>query len=462
MPARCDGLTRRVLLAGALTGPVAAVAACRGERAPAGPEQSGARLSGTFELWQPWPIDQPTHGGPVGWKQLMDAYNAKGGPKVDIVTPPGQEGFGAKLLSAFAAGTPPDCYQVDGPGVTVYGGKGLAEPLNDLMARDKWDKSQLFAFSLDIMEWQGKYYAMMQHVDINFMWYNASHLEASGLDPKSLPRTFDQLETLAVRLTRRTADGFEQIGAVPHLGTDYRVVFPQANGAKLLSPDSRQVFFDAPEVVAAFEWIANVINRLGGWSAIDTWRANVAGASGSAANIFAIGRLSSLLNGNWQADNIRRLNRDLRFVVSPVPSGPAGPRDPVNNVYGGGILICATKGTSKLPLVWDFFKFTASKEGGLAVQRNTADVSGNKEAARDPEILNDPDTGLGRKEAYPLFDQARYLRYLKSPLATEIGQDLLNAVTPYLQGREGNLAGRLKEANRQAQLKLDEYWQQQK
>jgi len=188
----------------------------------------------------------------------------------------------------------------------------------------------------------------------------------------------------------------------------------------------------------------------------------VAGASGSAANIFAIGRLSSFLNGNWQADNIRRLNRELKFVVSPVPSGPSGPRDPANNVYGGGILICATKGTPKLPLVWDFFKFTASKEGGLAVQRNTADVSGNKEAARDPEILNDPDTGLGRKETYPLFDQARYLRYLKSPLATEIGQDLLNAVTPYLQGREGNLTGRLKEANRQAQLKLDEYWQQQK
>jgi ABC-type glycerol-3-phosphate transport system substrate-binding protein len=132
---------------------VAAATACRAGQGPAGsPQPTQGKLTGTFELWQPWPIDQPTHGGPVGWKQLMDAYNAKGGPKVDIVTPPGPEGFNAKLLSAFAAGTPPDCYQVDGPGVPVFAGKGLAESLNDLMARDKWDKSQLFAFSLDIME----------------------------------------------------------------------------------------------------------------------------------------------------------------------------------------------------------------------------------------------------------------------------------------------------------------------
>lgn len=42
-----------------------------------------------FEFWQPWPIDQPTHGGPIGWKQLSEAFNATTTNKVHVSTPAG-------------------------------------------------------------------------------------------------------------------------------------------------------------------------------------------------------------------------------------------------------------------------------------------------------------------------------------------------------------------------------------
>lgn len=56
---------------------------------PSGQTGAGQKLSGAFEFWQPWPIEQPTHGGPIGWKQLSENYNLRGGPKVAVVTPSG-------------------------------------------------------------------------------------------------------------------------------------------------------------------------------------------------------------------------------------------------------------------------------------------------------------------------------------------------------------------------------------
>src|SRR3712207_7955525 len=44
------------------------------------------------------------------------------------------------LQTAFAGGNPPDGWQADQLWVPVWGAKGFAAPLDDLMKRDKWDK----------------------------------------------------------------------------------------------------------------------------------------------------------------------------------------------------------------------------------------------------------------------------------------------------------------------------------
>jgi hypothetical protein len=168
------------------------------------------------------------------------------------------------------------------------------------------------------------------------------------------------------------------------------------------------------------------------------------------------------VNGNWTADNIRRWNRKmatpLKFATSPIPSGPRGPKDMKNNVYAGGVLEVAQKGGAKLDLMWDFMKFTASKEGGYWVQLNTSDVCANREGARDPRILESPDTGLGRKEFLPLFDQGGGAHTIKHPATIEINTEFNRPITPFLRDEVGNVRDAMKEANRLAQVKIDEFW----
>ena len=109
-------ISRRRVLAGA-GGGVAAVLASACSAAPSGqPAASGGqKLSGTFEFWQPWPIEQPTHGGPIGWKQLMDGFNGMGDLKVNIISPAGASAIETPLQTAFAGGNPPDAWQASSP-----------------------------------------------------------------------------------------------------------------------------------------------------------------------------------------------------------------------------------------------------------------------------------------------------------------------------------------------------------
>ncbi|MDQ3699547.1 MAG: extracellular solute-binding protein [Chloroflexota bacterium] len=463
-------ISRRRVLAGA-GGGVAAVFASACGAAPAGaPAASGGqKLTGTFELWQPWPIEQPTHGGPIGWKQLMDGYNAKEGPKVQITTPAGN--LETAVQTAFAGGNAPDCWQCDNVWVPVWGAKGFAAPLDDLMKRDKWDKQLLFPSALETMAWSGKTWAMMQHPDIVFMWHGTGLMEENGIDTRTLPSSWTQIEELSLKLTKKQGDGWDFVGFLPHTGTAWQIVLPQANGAKLISDDGKKAQLDGAEVVEAIEYGKKFLTRLGGLQTVDAWRMVVPGgdnrAAGtvlSGADIFGQKMMGFINGGNWFADNIRRANRrlgqTLKFAVSPIPSGPRGPRDAKANVYSGGILEVGRKGGPKLDMAWDFMKYTASKEGGLNVQRNTADVAANKEAARDPSIVNDPDTGLGRKEFYALFEQGSGARDFKHPAAVDIRTEYNKAITAFLRDETSSLRDGLREANRLAQQKIDEFWQQ--
>src|SRR3712207_9329735 len=60
------------------------------------------------------------------------------------------------LQTAFAGGNPPDGWQADQLWVPVWGAKGFAAPLDDLMKRDKWDKNQIFTSAYETMTWSGR------------------------------------------------------------------------------------------------------------------------------------------------------------------------------------------------------------------------------------------------------------------------------------------------------------------
>ncbi|CAA9216958.1 MAG: hypothetical protein AVDCRST_MAG77-512 [uncultured Chloroflexi bacterium] len=470
--------TRRTVVgAGGASVAALALAACGastgGSTVGQGQQAGGSKLAGTMEFWQPWPVEQPTHGGPIGWKQLSENYNAKGGARITMVSPAGNAAIETPLQTAFAGGNPPDGWQSDQLWVPVWAAKGFAASLDDVMKRDKWDKNQIFSSAYETMTWSGKVWAMMQHPDIVFNWISLSLMEENGLNVRNLPTTWTQLDEIMLKLTKKTGpDQFEFVGGLPHLWQNWQYVLPQANGAKLISDDGRKAQLDTAEVVEAIEWAKGHLKRVGTFEAISNWRKTGVqpgdnqspGAEAGTNDIFGQKKLGVNVNGNWAADNVRRWNKKmqspLKFATTAVQSGPRGPKDIKTNVFSGGILEMARKGGPKLDLIWDFMKYTASKEGGYWVQLNTSDVCANREGAKDPRIIDNADTGVGRKDFLPLLDTGVGSRTIKHPAAIEIQAEYSKPLTPFLRDEVGSIRDALKEANRLAQQKIDEFWQQ--
>ena len=180
-------VSRRGMLRAGLGGAGAlVVAACApggGQTGGAGGAGAGAGAgkTGTFEFWQPWPIEQPTHGGPIGWKQLSDDFNAKGGPTVNVISPAGAaainvaaDGVRRRQPAGRLAGRP-----AMGPGV---GRQGVRRPAGRPdEAGQVGQEPDLPLRAYETMTWSGKAWAMMQHPDIAFLWIGVSLMEENGV-----------------------------------------------------------------------------------------------------------------------------------------------------------------------------------------------------------------------------------------------------------------------------------------
>ena len=406
--------------------------------------------------YEPWPIAQATHGGPVGYKHLMDDFNAAkpGGYTVSVVTPPGKNFYEA-LQVAVAGGSSPDTFQEDLGPVAIYGMNGVATALDSYVARDKFDLSQLFPFSVEMMKWDGKIYSMMQHTDIVFNWYNTDLLQQAGLDPTALPKTWDELEQLAAKGIKKNGEQLVQIGYSP----EWQVPFLLSNGVKLFADGNRKVAFNTPAGVETLDWWKKMINVVnGGQVALNAYvKAEGATKNGSTFGPFETSRQLAKTNGNWEADAMRRAGDVTKFSVGPLPSGPSGAKDNKGNVYMGGIF-CALSATGKNKEGgWEFLKFLAGPVGGVAVETGTADVSGNMAASKNPTVLSDPENSFGRKEALPLFPVATATRDVPGPVSNKVGGFLGSAFDSVVKNKMDATTA-LKQAEQLSNAALDTFF----
>ena len=232
----------------------------------------------------------------------------------------------------------------------------------------------------------------------------------------TLPSTWAQLDELMLKLTKKTgADSFEFVGGLPHTWQGWQYVLPQANGAKLISDDGKKAQLDSAEVVGG--------DRVGQESpqapghvrrgrGVAQGRRHRRGQPDSRHGDRRERHLRAEEDGGQHRRQLVRGQRpalepqaaDSRSSSAPPPSPAArgGPRDTKVNVYAGGILEVARKGGPKLDLMWEFMKYTASKEGGLLGAAATPRTSAPTARARATRASSTTRTrGSGARTSSP-------------------------------------------------------------
>ena len=145
-------------------------------------------------------------------------------PDVDLELLRGSSGGTSpdRLITAIAGGTPPDVVQFERSIVVEWANKGLLLPIDNLMKISV--KSSWLPGSYSEVSHAGQTYGLPWDTDLRGLYWNKSLVAESGIDDSRGPATLAELDDMALKLTKREADGrFTQLGFIPWLGNWYAV-----------------------------------------------------------------------------------------------------------------------------------------------------------------------------------------------------------------------------------------------
>ena len=274
-------------------------------------------------------------------------------------------GYWDKLQVAIAGDTAPDTWRMNGPNLPQWATLGLLEDVSSYFAKDKDATASLKAMAPVIVEYTrrgGKQWSMPFGQAISgIIAYNEDLIRSEGLAPPAelgSRWTWAMLQEYAVKLTRRDGsrhgyfvDKGLEIGWMP---------FGFANGGALFDKEGKRSVVNSPEMREMLEYMAELsVRQRVTPSAEDLAQEN-------AEPRFLNGRLAMLPRGSWLIKDLNLKAKALKWDLVPVPLAPRTRKSGGTNQMAS---IAMSRSTKHKPPVWEWQKFTGSKEGQDTIAR---------------------------------------------------------------------------------------------
>jgi multiple sugar transport system substrate-binding protein len=287
----------------------------------------------TVEFWSYVPLDNP------GLYLYIDKFN-QSQDKINIEAKfiPFAE-FKRQLTVALVGGTPPDCVLVDNPDFAAYIDMGAFEALDDRIADWEYGKDDFYPGPWASATWEGKQYGIPFETNTLVLFYNVDMFKKAGLDPDKPPKTWEELNQYAKKLTKDGVYGISVCAVASEEGTFQWLPFLQQNGGNVFNLDS-------PEAVEALQlwvdWVKNgyvskEILNMDQWSGVRPQFQNENAAM--------------MVNGPWCIvpirDEVPNLNWRLAVLPGRVKQASAM----------GGVNIGIVKGAKNADAAWEYIKW---------------------------------------------------------------------------------------------------------
>ncbi|NUQ70228.1 MAG: ABC transporter substrate-binding protein [Chthonomonadales bacterium] len=291
-------------------------------------------------------------------RAVVDAFNRKQRRiYVKLLTVSGIEN---KTLMATAGGNPPDVAGLYGPNVAQYADDGAIMPLDDFCRKAGIARSNYIPCYWDICVYQGRVYALPTAPASTALHYNRRMLADAGLDPDQPPKTIEELDDYAERITRRDAQGrIVKAGFMPSEPGWWNWGWGCVFGGKLWDGGSR-ITANAPENIRAFEWIRSYSQKYGA-SDLQTFRSGFGNFS-SPQNAFLAGEVAMELQGVWMHNFISMYAPKLQWAAAPFPH-PADRPDLARQTFVDLDILVIPRGAAHPREAFEFIAYVQSQEG---------------------------------------------------------------------------------------------------
>ena len=406
-------------------------------------------FQGDLLLWHNW---GNKGGGGLAMLDQVEAF-MKLHPKVKMVNvfDAGRD----KFLAAIAGGNPPDLLKMDVYDLIPLGHRGALMALDPLIDRDNWDMSQYFDFALDQCSWRDKTYAITHHPDVRVLYRDKQTFSEVGLDPEKEPQSWDDLYKWGMEMSKQEGGRYQRFGFVVNWTSNpWATQYMLANGVQLLSEDGHKATFTTEAAEEAMSFVLKCVDDIcGGRDNVEEFKEIHATPEGKGPYwMFPRHRIGMVQYGNWLMYPVGVINPEMEVGIGSAPGGYSNPNK--RFVFGGGTMVTIPSGAKHWELAWEWLKFLGGPEGAALVQARTADISGRKETARDPEQVK---KYVGRKPMVELFEKANALSYLKSPIVRQWDAEIRTMGDRILL-KEVPIKQALAEAQNEVQKALDEFW----
>ena len=357
----------------------------------------GSKISGSLTLAYLGTADQQ-----VVWKKLFSLFQEKY-PDVQLTAQANDSNNWAvyfnSISTQIAGGKVPDVVQVATEGQRLFASRGLVEPLDPYLARDKDELASYYADTpanlLQLVSQSspgGKTYYLPDVYNPMCIWYNIDMLQKAGVDEPDDTWTWDDFLKIARKIAKPGVYGMYAQAAY------FTGIMPWvlSNGGNVLNADWSQSTVTDPAVVEAMAFMRQLVSE------------GISPAPGGAFDPYgamAQGKLAMFGGGCWPIINMRNLNmvKKVKIVAWPRKAKQGSPLG--FNAYP------IMKASQNKEAAWAFSKFMTSQEANTyLVQSGGTGVPLSKTIVTSNAFLDNTPVGMEK-----LYAALQYGTLLPAP-----------------------------------------------
>lgn len=233
------------------------------------------------------------------------AYQKKSGNKVTVEV---AKDMNQQLGQAFAGHKPPDVFYVNSDQFANYAKGGSLYAYGDRIP----DVNDFSPQLRDSFTYDGKLVCLPKDTSTLGLVVNTSLWQRAGLTEKDYPTTWQQLRTVAAKLTGKGVTGLVTSDEYQRLG-----VFLKQAGGWLTDPGQTRMTADSPQNAEALGYLRSMLTSGSMKYAKDvdtSWGGEALGK----------GKAAMTVEGNWLDGGMKLDYPDVKYKVLPLPSGPKG------------------------------------------------------------------------------------------------------------------------------------------
>ena len=286
--------------------------------------------------------------------------------EVELTIVPGSETDVAKLMTAVAAGTGPDVYLLDRFTTAQRAVAGALTDLTPFIERAGWKpQDEFLEFAIEESTWAGKVYSLPFDTDTRGLYYRKADFGEVGLDPDAPPATIEELEQVALKLTKRiTERRLERLGFIPWMGQGWHYTWGWAFGGEFYDADARKLTVNDPAIVESFAWQQKIADEYG----IATIQGFASAFGSEAQDPFIAGKISMIVDGDWKIAGLQRFGPDVEYGVANIPvKAGVGP-----TTWAGGWSMAVPRGAKNPEGGFEFARFATGPVGQEIYTRDTS------------------------------------------------------------------------------------------